>query len=130
MTALGDAIAVVEAFCAEQGIGRQDALRLAFIVEELFTNTVTHGHGADCAEPITLGLVREEATVGLTFADTAPAHNPLQSFDSDAASLVTSLQMRPVGGLGTYLIGQLIETGRYRREDGRNILELHLPLEG
>ena len=130
MTALGDAIARVESFCAGHGIGRQDALRLAFIVEELFTNTVTHGHGADCAEPITFGLAREGAAVALTYMDTAPAHNPLQSFDSDPASLVSSLQMRPVGGLGTYLIGQLIETGRYRREDGRNVLELHLPLEG
>ncbi len=130
MTALGDAIALVESFCAEHGIGRPDALRLAFIVEELFTNTVTHGHGADCAEPISLCLLREKATVGLTYADTAPAHNPLQNFDSDAASLISSLQLRPVGGLGTYLIGQLIETGRYRREGGRNILELHLPLEG
>ena len=130
MSALGDAIALVETFCAGHGVGRQDAFRLAFIVEELFTNTISHGHGADCGEPVTLSLVREAVTVGLTYADTAPAHNPLQSFDADPASLASSLQMRPVGGLGTYLIGQLIETGRYRREDGRNILELHLPLEG
>jgi serine/threonine-protein kinase RsbW len=127
---LGEAISFVEATCAARGVGRQDALRLAFIVEELFTNTVTHGHGGDCAALVTLGLAFEAGMMILDYADCAPEHNPLDHFHGDSSGLATTLTMRPVGGLGTYLIGRLIETGRYSREAGRNLLHLSLPLEG
>ena len=33
--------------CAANGVPRKACLRLTLLVEELFTNTVVHGHGAD-----------------------------------------------------------------------------------
>lgn len=130
MASVGDALSFVETACAAQGVGRQDALRLAFVVEELFTNTVMHGHGGDCDAPVTIGLDVEAGVAHLSYRDSAPEHNPLDHLHGGAATLASTLSMRPVGGLGTYLIGQLIETGDYRREPGRNVLELRLPLEG
>jgi hypothetical protein len=91
---------------------------------------VTHGHGGDCAALVTLDLAFEAGMVGFDYADSAPEHNPLDHFHGDCSSLATTLTMRPVGGHGTNLIGRLIETGRYRREAGRNQLYLSLPLEG
>lgn len=130
MASLSGAVAFAESFCAARSVRQRDALRLAFIVEELFTNTVTHGHGGDSGASVTVGLALNGGEVVLAYTDCAPAHNPLDHFQGDPGTLATTLSMRPVGGLGTYLIGHLIETGRYRREDGRNILELTLPLDG
>ena len=127
---IGPAIEFVESACAAHGVARPDALRIAFIVEELFTNTVMHGHGGDCPAPVTLGLGFEAGAASLDYADSAPAYNPLDHFHGEPSGIATTLSMRPVGGLGAYLVGQLIETGRYSREGGRNILHLRLPLRG
>jgi anti-sigma regulatory factor (Ser/Thr protein kinase) len=40
--------AFVEAFCARHAARRDDTLRLVLIVGELVTNTVEHGHRAEC----------------------------------------------------------------------------------
>jgi serine/threonine-protein kinase RsbW len=53
-----DALPQVDAFlgevCAAAGLGRETCLRLTLLVEELFTNTVVHGHGADSDAPVRL----------------------------------------------------------------------------
>src|SRR5882672_4913663 len=42
----------VEAACATAGIGREDCLKVLLIVEELFTNTVTHGYREESESPV------------------------------------------------------------------------------
>ena len=128
LAALAPALGFVEEFCARQGVDRMVALRMAFIVEELFTNTVNHGHGGDCDAPVEVGLAFTADALLLFYEDTAPAYNPLTNFHGEPAGLATTLQMRPVGGLGAYAIGQLIETARYEHRDGRNRLRLSLPI--
>jgi len=44
MARLPDAIGFAEDFCRQHGIVHDDRLRLTLVVEELFTNTVEHGH--------------------------------------------------------------------------------------
>lgn len=128
LAALAAALGFVEEFCARQGVERMVALRMAFVVEELFTNTVNHGHRGDCDAPVEVGLARTAGALLLFYADTAPAYNPLTNFHGEPAGLAATLQMRPVGGLGAYAIGQLIETAGYEHRDGRNSLLLSLPI--
>ena len=52
----------VEAFCAAQGVAPPDALRLTLIVEELFTNTIVHGHGGDHASPVRIEVAVDPAS--------------------------------------------------------------------
>ncbi|HWP77683.1 MAG TPA: ATP-binding protein, partial [Methylomirabilota bacterium] len=51
-----DALPRVDAFlgevCSGAGLGRDTCLRLTLLVEELFTNTVVHGHGGDSEAPV------------------------------------------------------------------------------
>src|SRR5258707_12214131 len=53
-----DALPQVDAFlgevCVAAGLGRETCLRLTLLVEELFTNTVGHGYGADSEAPVRL----------------------------------------------------------------------------
>ena len=44
--------ALAEAVCARQGVAAGDTLRLVLVLEELFTNTVMHGHRRDCDAPV------------------------------------------------------------------------------
>ena len=56
MSVLGDALAFVTGFAAAKRLSERDHLRLQLVVEELFTNTIMHGYGRECDEPIGIEL--------------------------------------------------------------------------
>jgi len=120
----------VQDFCRRHGIGHRDALRLTLIVEELFTNTVRHGHRGDCDLPIRIALDTDEGSLTLFYEDAAPRYDPLARLAAMPASLATPFESRPVGGLGVVLVGMLAESARYAYEDERNRLWLKLRSAG
>ena len=128
MPALAEVLAFVEEAGMSAGMSRPDTLRVVFVVEELFTNTVTHGHGGDSGASVEIALLVKEGQARLTYVDHAPAFDPLEGFKVEPGSLTATLSQRPVGGLGSWLVGHLVETAHYRRDAGRNILELSVPL--
>ena len=127
MACLADATAFIEDFCERHAVGRNDTLRLCLVVEELFTNTVEHGHGGDCAAPVRIELVVDAAEVTLRYEDTAPAFDALAA--PAPASLDSPLPTRQVGGLGLHLVRSYAASARYAREDGRNRLWIALRRE-
>lgn len=129
MTMLAETAAFVEAFCARHGIGRDDGLRLVLIVEELFTNTVVHGYGGDCDAPVDITLSANAGEIGMLYEDSARAHDPMSKMWSSPPDLAAEVETREVGGLGVYLVGQLVRRARYEYADGRNRLWLDLPLK-
>ena len=46
----------LESFCAQAAIERDACLRLNLVLEELFTNTVRHGHRGDSEAPATAAI--------------------------------------------------------------------------
>jgi serine/threonine-protein kinase RsbW len=128
MAMLAESAAFVEDFCARHRIGRDDALRLTLIVEELFTNTVTHGHGGDCDAAVVVALTRSSGSVELRYEDAAPAYDPLARLVAAPASLAAPVEARAVGGLGIHLVRQLASGARYAYEDGRNRLWIAMVL--
>lgn len=121
-----DALPRVDAFlgevCAAAGLGRETCLRLTLLVEELFTNTVVHGHGADSDAPVRLECEVAPGRVALVYEDTGPAHDPFsQVIAPDAEAPVED---RPVGGLGVLLVSAMAEQFEYRREGDRNRISL------
>ena len=133
MAMLAETATFVETFCARAGVSRDDALRLTLIVEELFTNTVAHGHGGDCDAPVAVALAAREDALLLYFEDCAPAFDPGPRMAAGPAALEAPLEARPVGGLGMHLVARLAHHVRYAYEDGRNRLWIELrrsPQEG
>jgi serine/threonine-protein kinase RsbW len=121
------AVAFVEDFCQRHGVSRDDARRLALIVEELFTNTVVHGHGGDSAAPVRIELDVADTHLMLRFEDTAPAFDPRQHLSATPPALQAEVDERAVGGLGLHLVVQLAEHLDYSFVEGRNRLQLRLP---
>src|SRR5882672_3043087 len=66
----------LEDFCSAADIERQHCLRLNLVLEELFINTVRHGHGGDCDAPVWMMLHADERSVHVTYEDIAPPFNP------------------------------------------------------
>lgn len=108
--------------CAAAGLGRQTCLRLTLLVEELFTNTVIHGHGADSDEPVRLECQVTPGRIALVYEDTGPAHDPFAHVipPDDTAEV----EDRPVGGLGVLLVSGMAQQVEYGRVGGRNRISL------
>jgi len=121
-----DALPQVDAFlgevCAAAGLGRETCLRLTLLVEELFTNTVVHGHGADSEAPVRLECEVSPGRVALTYEDSGPAHDPFARVIAPDAE--AGVEERLVGGLGVLLVRAMAQQVEYRRAGDRNLISL------
>ena len=115
----------IVAVCAAGGVPRKTCLRLTLLVEELFTNTVVHGHGRDTEAPIHLAVDVGIESIALTYEDTAPPHDPFAKvrLPDEAAGV----EERPVGGLGVMLIAAMAGRVQYAYVGGRNRISLIMP---
>jgi serine/threonine-protein kinase RsbW len=116
--------AFVESFGATMSLHPEDWLKLVLLAEELFTNTIQHGYRRECDEVVIVALETEEKFVRLVYEDSAPPYDPLAA--AARVDLQSSVEQRPVGGLGMLLTVRLAERAAYVYEDGRNKVELLL----
>jgi len=126
MASLAEAIAFVETFCADRGVTVSDGLRLSLVVEELFTNTVMHGHGGDSDAPVRLGLRADATQLELSYEDSAAPFDPLDRVARSPVDAAAGVADRPIGQLGIALVVSMAERISYVREDGRNRIVLAL----
>lgn len=121
-----DSLPQVEAFLAEvctgAGLTREVCLRVTLLVEELFTNTVVHGHGADSEAPVQLECEVAAGRIALVYEDTGPPYDPFAAVVSPDAG--ANVEDRPVGGLGVLLVSAMARQVEYRREGDRNRISL------
>jgi anti-sigma regulatory factor (Ser/Thr protein kinase) len=115
---------LIEEFGEAAGLGREDRHKLTLIVEELFTNTVTHGHRGDSTAPVQISLEDTAAGVELTYEDSAPQYDPVAA--SRRTDIESTINERRVGGLGVYLTIGLTNGAVYRFVEGRNRISLTL----
>jgi serine/threonine-protein kinase RsbW len=129
MDGLAEAIAFVEAFCGDRGVAASDVLRLSLVVEELFTNTVVHGHGGGSDAPVRIGLVADPSHLHLCYEDSAPAFDLLDHAARSPVDPAAGLVDRPVGQLGIALVVRMAERIGYEHRDGANRVRLALRRE-
>ena len=130
MEVLPSTAAFVAGFCARSGIGAADTLRLTLVVEELFTNIVTHGYGEDGAGMIHLQLAPDGRDVTLVCRDEAPPYDPRPALRRLPVDLDEPVDRRGIGGLGHLLVGRLVDVSSYLRENGANVLTLRFRRDG
>jgi serine/threonine-protein kinase RsbW len=118
----------IEETCAHAAVRRSDCLRLTLLIEELFTNTVIHGHGGDSDAPVRLALTLTAPAIGVEYEDTARPYNPFLSVYAPGDA--EDVEQRPVGGLGITLITAMAEDVGYVSRDGRNQITFRLRLSG
>jgi anti-sigma regulatory factor (Ser/Thr protein kinase) len=117
MDVFPEVAAFVDELAAAAALERDDGLRLRLCVEELFTNTVRHGHGGESDEPVTVSAAIRPGEVTLTYEDTAPPHDPTTAVLPDPDHLA---EQRRIGGLGVLLIRTFAEDLAYTRAGGAN----------
>ena len=126
MTKLAALRGFLESFCNEAAVAQDHCLRMNLVLEELFTNTVRHGHRGDTDSPIWVTLAADGSTLNLTYEDTAPPFNPYGT--PPDAPPDTTVKMRKIGGLGVLLTRRLAASREYAYLYGRNRIRLALAL--
>lgn len=112
----------IEEFCTAAEVPRQACLRANLVVEELFMNTVKHGHAGGSDLPVWITLAAQAGRIGLTYEDFAPPFNP---FARERREMLEALaQQRREGGLGVILAQGLAAEVEYAYVFGRNRIRL------
>ncbi len=116
--------AFIEGFCGASGIGRPVCLKLCLVLEELFLNTVKHGHRGGSDAPVWIRLIADGDRISLTYEDRAPPFNPFARATREMLEALA--ETRREGGLGVLLAHGLTSSAEYAYIFGRNRIRLTL----
>ncbi len=111
----------IDAFCAEHGIAPAIAYAVNLSLDELLTNTISYGYRDDGQHTIDIGLRLEEGVITVEITDDGIPFEPASAPVPDTNA---SLRDRPIGGLGIFLVGRMMDSFKHRYSDGRNIVTL------
>lgn len=112
---------MVEAFGDANGLPDPKVFVINLALDELITNTVTHGL-EDMAEAEIRIMMRVVAgTLILVMEDNGQPFDPTQETNADVTS---SIEERAVGGLGLHLVKSFADRIRYEFVEGRNRLTM------
>ena len=118
---IGAAAAKIDAFCEARGHSPQIAYAVTLSVDEILTNTISYGYDDDAEHRIDLTLRVEGETLVVVIVDDGRAFDSSLTQDPDVDA---TLEERALGGLGLFLVQQMMDDVAYRRSDDRNIITL------
>ena len=88
-------------------------------VEEAVVNVMTYAYPERKKGFVTIKAMSDGHELRLVVIDSGRAFDPTSKEKADVS---LSLEDRPIGGLGIFLVRELMDTINYERVDGRNIL--------
>ena len=116
----------LELFFEENNIS-SISMPMTLILEELYTNSITHGasDGREVFIEVNLDIVKDELI--MIYKDNGIPFNVLDLPEPD---LTGSVETREVGGLGVHYIKTLTDTVEYEYEEKQNVLKMKKKLSG
>ena len=99
---------------------------LNLVLEEAVSNVILYAYPKEEHEIITLSAKKDGNMLIFVLTDSGKEFDPTQAPDAD---ITLSAEDRPIGGLGIFLIRQIMNTVEYQRIDGKNVLTLGKELE-
>ena len=110
----------IDEFCASRDL-QHAAYAVNLAIDEILTNTIEHGYEDDERHRIELIVrVEEESLVVVIVDDSLPVDLGI----APERDLDASLEDTALGGLGLFLVHQMMDSVDYRREEGCNVVTL------
>lgn len=98
---------------------------LNLVLEEAISNIILYAYRNETGKEITIKAEYNGKSVSFTIIDTGEPFDPTKAKKAD---ITLSAEERPVGGLGIFLIKQIMNEVEYRRIDGQNVFTLRKDL--
>ena len=118
---------MVEAFGDANGLPDPKVFVINLALDELITNTVTHGLDEMDEAEIRITMRVVAGTLILVMEDNGQPFDPMEDTNADVTS---SLEERAVGGLGLHLVKSFADRISYEFVEGRNRLTMEHDLAG
>lgn len=101
---------------------------LNLCLDELLTNTITHGLGGASDHWIVLDGVCADGWLQLTLRDDAPPFDPFA--EARQPDLTAGIEERPIGGLGVHFVRTLMDEVSASHDGRGNCITLRKRLDG
>ena len=121
----------LDAFGQRHAIPAAALFDLHLALDEILTNVISYGYDDHALHEIVVRLSvspgRAPLHVEIAVEDDGRPFNPL---DAAPPNVQASIEERPVGGLGIYLVRRVMDDLEYRRQQGKNVLLMRKRLAG
>lgn len=125
-----DELTKVQVFLEELGEEWEINIPLVFslnlVLEEALTNVISYGFNDGNKHIIEISFEKTGDELLITIIDDGHAYDPTLKTDPD---LTLSVEERPIGGLGIFLIKKIMDKVEYQRINNKNNLILTKKLE-
>lgn len=111
----------LEEISEELSLSMETSFNINLAVEEAVTNVIMYAYPQDEEHDFILSAEHVDNQLVFKIIDTGKEFDPTAQPDAD---VTLSLEERPVGGLGIFLIRQMMKSVEYQRVDGKNILTM------
>ena len=111
----------IEEIGEEFGLTPEVVFNLNLVLEEAVVNVINYAYPKEDHQWIYLSAKLQDGTIILVLTDTGKEFDPTMAPEAD---ITLSADEREIGGLGIFLIRQIMNEVKYQRLDGKNILTL------
>lgn len=106
----------------EYDLPPQVVFNLNLALEEAVTNVIQYSCISE-NDTIDIHVEKNDQTLSIEIIDNGKAFNPLK--DAPPADITSNAEERKIGGLGIFLITQLMDAVTYERYNNKNVLRLN-----
>ena len=110
----------VDTVCEEAGVDMALIASLNLALEEAATNVVLYAYAGGTGF-VDIDAIYTPQQLKFVITDTGIPFDPTQMKDAD---ITLSAEERPIGGLGIFLVRQIMDTVHYERVNDHNVLTL------
>ena len=103
------------------GIDMATAMSLNLAMEEAVVNVMNYAYPAGTLGNVDIDAKFADGRLTFVLSDSGKPFDPTQASEPD---LTLQAEDRPIGGLGIFLVRQIMDQVEYQYRDGKNILTL------
>lgn len=115
----------IDSVAEEVSLEMSLTMSLNLALEEAVVNVMEYAYPEGQKGNVEIEVTADQEWMTFVITDTGIAFDPTMKEDADTT---LSAEERPIGGLGIFLVRQLMDVIEYKRQDNKNVLTLRKKL--
>ena len=111
----------VEGVCEEVGMDAGTTMQMNLAMEEAVVNVMNYAYPIGEKGEIAIETTTDNGMLNFVIKDSGTPFDPTAKEDADTT---LSAEERPIGGLGIFLVKQIMDNVSYEYKEGKNVLTL------